>query len=59
VFDFPKNARTIISDTTNAATKVAEYLSKDAAQVDVNTSGKAGATIPHPLLGDDSSTWGR
>jgi hypothetical protein len=26
---------------------------------DVNTSGKAGAQIPHPPLGDDSSPWGR
>jgi hypothetical protein len=25
----------------------------------VNTSGKAGAQIPHPPLGDDSSPWGR
>jgi hypothetical protein len=25
----------------------------------VNTSGKAGAQIPHPHLGDDSSPWGR
>jgi hypothetical protein len=25
----------------------------------VNTSGKAGAHIPHPPLGDDSSPWGR
>jgi hypothetical protein len=25
----------------------------------VNTSGKAGAKIPHPPLGDDSSPWGR
>jgi hypothetical protein len=24
-----------------------------------NTSGKAGAQIPHPPLGDDSSPWGR
>jgi hypothetical protein len=26
---------------------------------DVNTSGKAGAQIPHLPLGDDSSPWGR
>jgi hypothetical protein len=25
----------------------------------VNTSGKAGAQIPHPPQGDDSSPWGR
>jgi hypothetical protein len=25
----------------------------------VNTSGKAGAQIPHPPLGNDSSPWGR
>jgi hypothetical protein len=25
----------------------------------VNTSGKAGAQIPHLPLGDDSSPWGR
>jgi hypothetical protein len=25
----------------------------------VNTSGKAGAQIPQPPLGDDSSPWGR
>jgi hypothetical protein len=25
----------------------------------VNTSGKAGAQIPHPPLGDDSPPWGR
>jgi hypothetical protein len=25
----------------------------------VNTSGKVGAQIPHPPLGDDSSPWGR
>jgi hypothetical protein len=25
----------------------------------VNTSGKAGAQIPHPPLGDYSSPWGR
>ena len=29
-FDFPKNARTVVSDATNADTKVAKHLSKDA-----------------------------
>jgi hypothetical protein len=28
-------------------------------QQNVNTSGKVGAQIPHPPLGDDSSPWGR
>ena len=28
-FDFPNNARTVVSDTTNAATKVAKYFSED------------------------------
>ena len=32
-FDLPNNARTVVSDTTNAATKVAEYFSKDTEQV--------------------------
>ena len=32
-FDFPNNSRTIVSNTTNAATKVAEYFSEDAEQV--------------------------
>jgi hypothetical protein len=31
----------------------------DFAIFDVNTSGKAGAQIPHLPLGDDSSPWGR
>jgi hypothetical protein len=37
------------------------YLSKQGInyQLDVNTSGKAGAQIPHPPLGDDSPPWGR
>ena len=29
-FDFPKYARTVVSDTNNASTKVANYFSKDA-----------------------------
>ena len=32
-FYFPKNARTVISNTTNSATKVADYFSEDAEQV--------------------------
>ena len=32
-FNFPNNARTVISKTTNAATKVAGYFSKDTEQV--------------------------
>jgi hypothetical protein len=34
-------------------------LDKQVADVGGNTSGKAGAQIPHPPLGDDSSPWGR
>ena len=32
-FDFPKNSRTVVSDTTNAATKVDGYFSEDAEKV--------------------------
>ena len=32
-FDFPKYVRTVVSDTTNAATKVATFFSEDADQV--------------------------
>ena len=32
-FYFTKNARTVVSDMTNASTKVAEYFSEDAEQV--------------------------
>jgi hypothetical protein len=46
-FDFSKIARTVVSDTTNAATKVAEYFSEDAEQVNcemhqLNTAMKYG-----------------
>jgi hypothetical protein len=32
---------------------------EDGEEGPVNTSGKAGAQIPHLPLGDDSSPWGR
>ena len=46
-FDFSKYARTVVSDTTNAATKVAEYFAEDAEQVNcemhqLNTAMKYG-----------------
>jgi hypothetical protein len=47
VFDFPKNARTVGSNTMNVTAKVAEYFSEDAEQVNcemhqVNTALKYG-----------------
>ena len=34
-FDFPNNAKTFVSNTTNDATKVADYLSEDAKKVNL------------------------
>jgi hypothetical protein len=47
VFDFPKNARTVVSDTMHAAIKVAKYFSEDGKQVNyemhqLNTAMKYG-----------------
>jgi hypothetical protein len=36
-----------------------EIKNKTRKTKDANTSGKAGAQIPHLPLGDDSSPWGR
>jgi hypothetical protein len=45
--------------TDEALAAILKQLRKHPNVQDVNTSGKAGAQIPHLPLGDDSSPWGR
>jgi hypothetical protein len=61
IFDLAIRAFEIQSGWRDAYERQREYMRRDVfmGKLNVNTSGKAGAQIPHPPLGDDASPCGR